>query len=329
MGKRNKVVKLTKKKIDYIIRAKTRNDSNKNISVDMKISKSTVKRVWTHWLKYKAPIPIKKFGRKKQVIDEKSVELIIKVQKEQKLGARRLERIIDFKHKQHIPHNRIHDVLLENGLAKRNKNKSRRRKAWIRYERKHSLSAVHLDWHTGKVIKKEVCVVEDDSSRFILAGGEFDAATADFSINLVQEVLDNYGWFGKIKQAITDRGTQFYANKKDKNEESQSRFEAFLLEKEIQHIKARVKHPQTNGKVEKWFDLYEKYRLEFETFADFVKWYNTTRYHESLDQKHFLQTPENAFWARLPEGSKLNIFLKRMEVELNVYGRIYKQNEHI
>ncbi len=59
------------------------------------------------------------------------------------------------------------------------------------------------------------------------------------------------------------RGTQFYANKKDKNEESQSRFEAFLLEKEIQHIKAMVK--QTNGKVEKWFDLYEKYRLEFGT----------------------------------------------------------------
>jgi len=133
------------------------------------------------------------------VTDEKSVELIIQVQKEQKLGARRLERIINFKHKRYIPHNRIHDVLLENGLAKRNKNKSGRRKAWIRYERKHSLSAVHLDWHTGKVIKKEVCVVEDDSSRFILAGGEFDAATADFSIDLVQEVLDNYGWFGKIK----------------------------------------------------------------------------------------------------------------------------------
>ena len=114
---------------------------------------------------------------------------------------------------------RIHDVLLENGLAKRNKNKSGRRKAWIRYERKHSLSAVHLDWHTGKAIKKEVCVIEDDSSRYLLAGGEFDSATADFSVGLVQEVLDNYGWFEKIKQDIMDRGAQFYANKKDKNED--------------------------------------------------------------------------------------------------------------
>src|SRR5659263_683184 len=138
MGKRNKVVKLTKKKIDYIIRAKTRNDSNKNISVDMKINKSTVKRVWTHWLKYKAPIPIKKFGRKKQVIDEQSAELIIKVQKEQKLGARRLERIIDFKRENHMPHSRIRGGLREDGWARANKNKSVRPKAWIRYERKHS-----------------------------------------------------------------------------------------------------------------------------------------------------------------------------------------------
>jgi transposase InsO family protein len=322
MGKRNKVVKITKKKISYVIRAKMRNDSNKNISVDMKISKSTVKRIWTHWLKYNEPIPIKKFGRKKKVIEEESEKIIVEVQKEQKLGARRLEKIIKFKHGKHIPHNRIHHVLLKNGLAKENKNKKKRRKAWIRYERKHSLTAAHLDWHTGKIVRKEVCVVEDDSSRYILAGGEFDAATAETSISLVQEVLDNYAWIRKIEQIITDRGTQFYANKKDKNDESESRFEAFLIENEIKHIKARVKHPQTNGKVEKWYDLYEKYRSEFKTFADFVKWYNTVRFHESLDQKNFLQTPENAFWSRLPVESKLNVFLKRMEAEINVFGRI-------
>lgn len=89
MGKRNKVIKLTKKKISYIIRAKTRNDSNKNIAVDMKICKSTVKRVWSHWLKHHEPIPLKKFGRKKQVTDVKSMELIIQ----------------DLKHKRHIPQN--------------------------------------------------------------------------------------------------------------------------------------------------------------------------------------------------------------------------------
>lgn len=322
MGKRNKVVKLTKKKVDYIIRAKKRNDSDKNIGKDMKVSPSTVKRVWMYWLKNEEPIPIKKFGRKKTVTDDESEKLIVIVQKEQKQGARRLEKIIDFKHGKHIPHNRIHEVLLKKGLAKENKNKKKRRKAWIRYERKHSLTAVHLDWHTGKVVQKEVCVVEDDSSRYILAGGEFDAATAEISIRLVQEVLDNYGSIRKVEQVITDRGSQFYANKKDKNDESESRFELFLAGHQILHIKAGVKHPQTNGKVEKWYDLYEKYRSEFETFADFVKWHNTVRFHESLDSKLYLQTPNDAFWSRLPEGCKLNIFLKRMEADMNVYGRI-------
>ncbi len=322
MGKRNKVVKLTKRKVDYIIRAKKRNESDKNIGKDMKVSPSTVKRVWMHWLKNEEPIPIKKFGRKKIATDEESEKLIVAIHKEQKQGARRLEKIIDFKHGKHIPHNRIHKVLLKAGLAKENKSKKKRRKAWIRYERKHSLTAVHLDWHTGKVIQKEVCVVEDDSSRYILAGGEFDAATAENSINLVQEVLDNYKWIRKVEQVITDRGSQFYANKKDKNDESESRFESFLAENQILHIKAGVKHPQTNGKVEKLYDLYEKYRLEFETFADFAKWYNTIRFHESLDTEHYLQTPYDAFWARLPDGCKLNVFLKRMETEINVEEKI-------
>jgi hypothetical protein len=78
-------------------------------------------------------------------------------------------------------------------------------------------------------------------NRYILAGGEFDAATAEFSINLVQDVLDNYAWIRKVEQVITDIGTQFYANKKDKNDESESRFESFLFKNEILHIKARVK----------------------------------------------------------------------------------------
>jgi hypothetical protein len=45
MGKKNKVVKLTKK-IRYIIRTKTNNISAKRIGAEMKVSESTVKRVW-------------------------------------------------------------------------------------------------------------------------------------------------------------------------------------------------------------------------------------------------------------------------------------------
>jgi transposase InsO family protein len=113
-------------------------------------------------------------------------------------------------------------------------------------------------------------VALDDSSRYILAGNEIDAATGENSIVIVENVLNVYEWIRKVKQIITDRGSQYYANKKDKN-----------------------------GKVEKWHDLYEKQRLKFDCFADFVKLYNTVQYHESLDTIHYLQTPEDTFWSRL------------------------------
>jgi transposase len=104
MGKKNKIVKLTPRKIRYIIRYKTNNCSTKSIAKDLKIGESTVKRVWMHWIKTKKPLDISKFGRKKKELDKSSGDLILQVHKEQNLGARRLEKIIEFTHGKHIPH---------------------------------------------------------------------------------------------------------------------------------------------------------------------------------------------------------------------------------
>src|SRR5512137_1028702 len=219
MGKRNKAVKLTRRKINYIIRNKINGNSTKEIAADMKVSISTAKRVWMYYLKNRVAVPLKKSGRKKKEIDAEVRDQILEIHKEQKLGARRLEKILEYKFHKHVPHNAIHKVLLEEGLAKedKKKKKKKRRKPWIRYERKHSLTAVHLDWHSSKVNGKKVCVVLDDSSRLILAGGEFSEATSAASIELVKMALSEFGGIRKIQGVITDHGTQFFANKKDKN----------------------------------------------------------------------------------------------------------------
>jgi putative transposase len=107
-------------------------------------------------------------------------------------------------------------VLIAHGRAKTNPKKSKRRKPWVRWERDHSLSLVHLDWHTRDCDGKKVCVVLDDSSRRILAGEEFDAETTENRIKLLQEALEKYGWLIPIREVMTDHGTQFYANKRDK-----------------------------------------------------------------------------------------------------------------
>ena len=145
MGKRNRAAKLTRRKINYIIRNKINGNSTKEIAADMKVSISTVKRVWMYYLKNREAMPIKKSGRKKKEIDAKVRDQILEIHKEQKLGARRLKKILEYKFHKHVSYNAIHKVLLEEGLAKEDTKKKKRRKPWIRSERKHSLTAVHLD----------------------------------------------------------------------------------------------------------------------------------------------------------------------------------------
>ena len=79
MGRKNKIVKLTPRKIRYIIRYKTNNYSTKLIAKDLKISESTVKRVWMHWVRTKTPLNISKFGRKIKELDKTSEDLILKI----------------------------------------------------------------------------------------------------------------------------------------------------------------------------------------------------------------------------------------------------------
>ncbi|MCX6680363.1 MAG: hypothetical protein NTX42_08370 [Methanothrix sp.] len=64
MGKKNRVAKLTDRKIRYIIRAKKRGESTKRIAEDMKVSASSVKRVWMHWTKTKMPQNIRDYTHK-------------------------------------------------------------------------------------------------------------------------------------------------------------------------------------------------------------------------------------------------------------------------
>jgi hypothetical protein len=60
--------------------------------------------------------------------------------------------------------------------------------------------------------------------------------------------MKEYAAVKKIREVITGRGTQFYANKKDESGEGNSRFATFQERAGIIHIKARVNHPQTNVK---------------------------------------------------------------------------------
>ncbi len=253
--------------------------------------------------------------RPKTELTEEQRELIRKAVVESKLeGALTLRLYIKRYYGKTIPRNKLHDFLLKEGISKPDKKKQKQRK-YCRYERKHSFSLVHLDWHESKIIpNKWVCAVEDDASRLILCGDEFDDSTAKhniklmaFAINFVQE---NYSAI--IREANTDKGSQFYANKHDKNgEKAKSGFEKFLKRNKINHIPSRRNHPQTNGKEERWFRTYEENRGKFKSFEEFIEWYNN-RIHLGLSRTEGI-TPNDAVRFKLQPSSMLGLFFRRFE----------------
>jgi len=156
-------------------------------------------------------------GRPKKEVPEEWKEIIKQEYDMFRQNALYQEKTIYARCKIRIPHNTIHKVMLEFGFAKEQESKQKRRKPWIRYERKHSLSAVHIDWHESKIIKgKQLCTILDDASRKVLAAGEFDNATEENSLKVMTEAIEKNVHLYPIRSIISDHGVQFYANKRDK-----------------------------------------------------------------------------------------------------------------
>ncbi len=273
-----------------IVRKRNNGWSTNHLRKKFEISERRVNQILAYYRKYEAlPVLGKGVGRPPKKVSFEHTNIILKAYDRYRYSASLLEDIILRDYGVHIPHNTIHDVLLAHGRAERlNKEVIRRRKI-VRYERKHSLSLGHMDWHQRPDDGIWVGALEDDASRALLALLETDSPTTEASISIVNEAGKKYGQF---RQILTDRGSQFTCN--HKGFEDSSLFEQQLKQIGVEHIKCRPKHPQTNGKVEKWFDTYERHRDAFSSSEDFKGWYNDTRPHTALDWAS-LETPMQAF----------------------------------
>jgi transposase InsO family protein len=280
----NQPMKFTKKSLIETLKAKS---DGKTSYQARKIAKVSVRRIDEIWKEYlmTGDIPVigKGVGRPMIPIENWEIELVKRFYEKYRVSADTLERLIERDEKIHLSHYRIHKILLELGYAEKKEKTDVRKKKWIRYERMHSLTAVHIDWHyNGKIW---VFAMIDDASRKILAEIECNSPTTKTSIEGMKLALKH----GKIKQVISDHGSQFMNNM-----EGYSEFQEFLKLNEIKHIKCRIKHPQSNGKIEKFFDCYDKNRSAFKTQEEFLRWYNEVRPHRSLNFD-ILETPEQAF----------------------------------
>ncbi|MEW6035488.1 MAG: integrase core domain-containing protein, partial [Candidatus Micrarchaeota archaeon] len=277
--------KLNQRKIRWIVREFEKGELSKyQIAKQQGISEVHAWRVLQRYKGVKRPrlLPC---GRKPVPIPQDEIDIVSGIGKATGYGAVMIERILA-ENGVRMPHNRIHRILRAQGLAQEQPKKSRRRK-WVRYERRHSNSLWHADWldYEGR----QIILYEDDASRLVTGHGEFSNATTTNSIQVFDSAILRWGI---PKQLLTDHGIQFCSD-----DEKEFVFRNHVSSKGTEHILARVKHPQTNGKLERLVQTMKRLLRRGMTLDEAVKFYNEKRPHMSLENGH-LRTPLQAFYEK-------------------------------
>ena len=280
--------KLNKKKIKWIVREMDKREMGAwSIGQQQKISPQHVRYVHKKYKDVKDPV-LKKPGRKPRPITKDERRLVIETYKEYLVCATMIEQILD-ERGIHINHNRIHRIMLEEGLAKPEEKKQKRRK-YKCYERKHSLSLVHMDWFKFK--GKWYILYEDDASRFITGSGEFPNRSSDNAWRVFKKSLKH----GVPKQLHSDNDSTFKANEQEGKKKGECDYQKKVKESDVHQIFARPRHPQSNGKNEKLVGTIKRLIRKGKSFRGAVKHYNYKKPHWGLiTNEGNLRTPYQAF----------------------------------
>lgn len=159
-----------------------------------------------------------------------------------------------------------------------------------------------------------LCTVLDDFSRYILAWRLSPTMAATDVEETLQLALAMTG-VERVQvrhrpRLLSDNGPAFIAQT----------LADYLKSYGIDHIHGRAHHPQTQGKIERYHrsmksivkltTFFFPWELE-QTIADFVAYYNTIRYHESLDNV----TPADVYLGRQQEVLSQRDIIKQQTLQ--------------
>jgi transposase InsO family protein len=171
----------------------------------------------------------------------------------------------------------IKRILKKNNLCKETKIKGRRVK-WVRWQRNHPNSLWQID-HTDEQDKFNCYTlsVMDDCSRYSLALEKLNEVTTNNITHILDDIIKKNG---KPKQILSDNGSAYGSKSKH------SKFDRWCRRRGIQHIRAKIHSPTTNGKVERLFKTMDE-ELDFcnNDLELFRMRYNHFRPHSSLKNK--------------------------------------------
>ena len=227
-------------------------------------------------------------GRPKIKINPPFVKRIVEIRKESDYGSEKIHFVMKqegFSVSQHV----IQRILDEEKLTEPCEKRRGQRK-YVRYQWPISNYMWHCDW--TEYDGKQYIAFIDDRSRKIMVAGVFSNANKENTLFVFYQAM----LVNEVSPVIvlSDKGVQFFANIKNKQgERALSEFEQELNTIGIELWTSRRNHPQTNGKMEKWWHTMKNRKKKHpeETLLEFVKWYNEKRIHHALDYK----TPEQAY----------------------------------
>ena len=229
----------------------------------------------------------RKPGRPRQVLHTRFVKKVVDLRKSTEYGSAKLHYVL-CKTGFSVSRRQIQNVLDSKRLTVPCV-KRRGKRTYVRFEWPISNYMWHTDW--SKLGHNWYCAFLDDKSRKIMAAGVFKVPTTRNTLFLLHQAILAQEVCPSV--ILSDKGAQFYANKHTKKgKRAISEFEHELTDLGIELWTSRRRHPQTNGKMEKWFDTMKQALPRFKNdLHAFVVWYNAERIHCSLDYK----TPDEVY----------------------------------
>jgi putative transposase len=282
--------KMEEKKHKWVIKRYLAGMPAKSIAAHLQISIRTVYRTIHNYKKFGKGLDIKSRGRPNTEINCNCKERVKEYWNKFQCGSVKLHKIMKRKGyglSQYKIQQSLDEFKLTAPCPKR-----RGQRKYCSYRWPAGFMVLHTDWTTCPITGKQLIAYIDDHSRFIVGYGQYDGATTENTLKSLYRVLFEYEMPYAI---ITDRGSHFYANKIGKKKKGKCKFQEVLEDLGIKHIVSRAHHPQTNGKIERWFGTYKReFNERFKAVDEYVRFYNYERPHQRLGFK----TPAEVFFKK-------------------------------
>ncbi len=206
------VTRLTDKKLRYAIRECKKGRKTFEIAAEIGVSQRQIQRLYTEFRKTGTAHTLGLPGRKPVKITSEKILMVLQHCKKEKMDAHYTAKLLK-DNGQDIIYREAYQIMQGNGLITPSPAKSKRRK-WVRYERKHSNSMWHVDWHIGKDLRLQglnLVAFLDDASRCVTGSFLFPEATSYNSVLALRAAISK---FDKPATILSDNGSCFTSRKR-------------------------------------------------------------------------------------------------------------------